>query len=133
MLSFAVNGVPDSSRAAGASHERVLLEASGLHAHAGCTTFRLTSSGPGGATERHEVTSPLLGTHNVENLLAALAVGLGLGLPLEALLAGVGRLSGTRSRLEPVPLRSPLTIARKPPSSSARSRNTRRPSRISPA
>lgn len=67
------------------------LDARNLFFHAGGTTFRL-----GG----HEVTSPLLGTHNVENLLAALAVARGLGHALEELLPAVSSLAGTRGRME---------------------------------
>lgn len=67
------------------------LDARDLFFHSGGTTFRLGD---------HEVTSPLLGTHNVENLLAALCVGIGLGIDLERLLAGVSALRATRSRME---------------------------------
>jgi UDP-N-acetylmuramoyl-tripeptide--D-alanyl-D-alanine ligase len=67
------------------------LDARDLYFHSGGTTFRLGD---------HEVTTPLLGTHNVENLLAALCVGLGLGIELESLLAGVAGLHTTRSRME---------------------------------
>ncbi len=61
--------------------------------HGGGTTFRLSG---------REVTSPLLGTHNVHNLLAALAVCTGLGIELDDLLPDVPALSGGRQRLERV-------------------------------
>ena len=63
--------------------------------HAGGTTFELDGV---------EITSPLLGTHNVQNLLAALAACRGLGLALEDVLPAVARLSGGRQRLERIEL-----------------------------
>ena len=59
--------------------------------HCGGTTFRLRG---------HEVTSPLLGLHNMHNLLAALAACRGLGLALDELLPAVSRLARGRRRLE---------------------------------
>jgi UDP-N-acetylmuramoyl-tripeptide--D-alanyl-D-alanine ligase len=72
------------------------LDARELLFHAGGTTFRLSGLG----LERHEVTSPLLGTHNVENLLAALCVVHGLGLPLVDVLPTISDLRPARSRME---------------------------------
>jgi UDP-N-acetylmuramoyl-L-alanyl-D-glutamate--2,6-diaminopimelate ligase len=54
----------------------------------------------GGA--RAAVRSPLLGTHNVENLLAAAAGAHGQGLPVDAIAPGLSRLSGVPGRLERV-------------------------------
>ncbi|MFT5287976.1 MAG: UDP-N-acetylmuramoyl-tripeptide--D-alanyl-D-alanine ligase [Planctomycetota bacterium] len=71
------------------------LDARKLYFHSGGTTFTLNG---------HEVTMPLLGTHNVQNLLAALAVCLGLGLTLEEVLPGVAQLHGSRQRMERVVL-----------------------------
>ncbi|MDF1798737.1 MAG: UDP-N-acetylmuramoyl-tripeptide--D-alanyl-D-alanine ligase [Planctomycetota bacterium] len=48
----------------------------------------------------HEVCLPALGTHNVQNLLAALAVCVGLGHRLEDVLPGVAEISGQSGRLE---------------------------------
>ncbi len=59
--------------------------------HAGGTTFRLG---------RREITSPLLGIHNIHNLLAGLAACHGLGVELDELLPAVARLSGGRRRME---------------------------------
>ena len=67
------------------------LNATDVWTHAGGTTFRL---------EGREVTSPLLGLHNVQNLLAALAACRGLGLELEEVLPAVSRLKAGRRRLE---------------------------------
>jgi UDP-N-acetylmuramoyl-tripeptide--D-alanyl-D-alanine ligase len=76
---------------AGGPEERGDLDATELHFHSGGTTFRL---------EGREVTSPLLGTHNVQNLLAALCVARGLGVPLEELLPAVATLRGGKQRME---------------------------------
>ena len=59
--------------------------------HAAGTTFRLRG---------HEITSPLLGVHNISNLLAAIAACEAVGLPLEKLLPSISRLSGGRRRME---------------------------------
>src|SRR6185436_3436734 len=67
------------------------LDARDVWSHPGGTTFRL---------EGREVTSPLLGLHNVQNLLAALAACRGLAIPLEDVLPGVSRLRACRRRLE---------------------------------
>ncbi|MFQ5426584.1 MAG: Mur ligase family protein, partial [Gaiellales bacterium] len=49
------------------------LDAREIVFHSGGTSFRIDGL---------EVTSPLLGTHNVQNLLAALCACRGLGIPL---------------------------------------------------
>ena len=67
------------------------LDAQDVWSHKGGTTFRL---------EGREVTSPLLGLHNVQNLLAALAACRGLGIPLEDVLPAVSKLRAGRRRLE---------------------------------
>lgn len=59
--------------------------------HAGGTTFRLRG---------REVTSPLLGLHNISNLLCALAACHGLGLELEELLPAISQLKGGSRRME---------------------------------
>jgi UDP-N-acetylmuramoyl-tripeptide--D-alanyl-D-alanine ligase len=79
----------------GSGAERGDLDARELYFHAGGTTFRLNG---------REVTSPLVGTHNVENLLAALCVAHGLGLELERLLPAVSNLRPTRARMERIEL-----------------------------
>ncbi len=75
----------------GTGAERGELDARDLHFHSGGTTFRLNG---------RKVDSPLLGTHNVENLLAALCAALGLGIAVEELLPAVPLLSPARSRME---------------------------------
>ncbi len=59
--------------------------------HAAGTTFRLRG---------HEITSPLLGVHNISNLLAAIATCEACGIPLEQLLPTISRLKGGRRRME---------------------------------
>ena len=63
--------------------------------HAGGTTFEL---------DGYEVTSPLLGLHNIHNLLAALAACRGLGVALADVLPAVSRLTPGRQRMERVRL-----------------------------
>lgn len=50
-----------------------------------------------------ELRSPLVGWHNLENLLCAIGCGLLLDLPLDALAAAAGAVSGVAGRLEAVP------------------------------
>jgi len=71
------------------------LKAESIVFHSGGTTFRL---------DGYEVTSPLLGTHNVQNLLAALCVSSGLGYTLEDVLPGISTLRGGAQRMERVEL-----------------------------
>jgi UDP-N-acetylmuramoyl-tripeptide--D-alanyl-D-alanine ligase len=51
-----------------------------------------------------EVTSPLVGTHNVENLLAALCVVRALGIALERVLPAIASLRPTQGRMERIEL-----------------------------
>lgn len=78
VVSFSVEGEGD-------------LDARDVWFHPAGTTFRLGEL---------EVTSPLLGLHNVQNLLAALALCQGLGLSLEELLPAVETLSTAKQRME---------------------------------
>lgn len=78
VLTFSVDGDGD-------------LDARDVWFHSGGTTFRL---------EGREITSPLLGLHNVQNLLAALAACRGLGIALDEVLPAISRLAPTRRRLE---------------------------------
>lgn len=78
VLTFSVDGEGD-------------LNATDVWFHAAGTTFRL---------EGQEVTFPMLGLHNLQNLLSALAVCRGLGVQLEELLPHVSTLSGGHRRLE---------------------------------
>ena len=84
----------------GAVGERGDLNATDLFFHPGGTNFRLNG---------REITSPLLGTHNVQNLLAALCVAQGLELSLDELLPAVASLPGSRQRMERMELEG-LTV-----------------------
>jgi UDP-N-acetylmuramoyl-L-alanyl-D-glutamate--2,6-diaminopimelate ligase len=55
---------------------------------------------PLGKLEFH---SPLVGRHNLENILNAVGVGVALEIPLEAIAAGIGSLDYVPGRLERVP------------------------------
>ncbi len=57
-----------------------------------------------------EITTPLLGRFNVQNVLAALAAGLALGLPGDALRSGLGSLRGVPGRLERVQAGQDFTV-----------------------
>ncbi|MBN2200200.1 MAG: UDP-N-acetylmuramoyl-L-alanyl-D-glutamate--2,6-diaminopimelate ligase [Candidatus Aminicenantes bacterium] len=63
------------------------------------TGLRITVDFPGGRTE---IASPLMGRHNLYNILAALATGLALNLPLSHITAGIAALRGVPGRLERV-------------------------------
>ncbi len=84
----------------GRGAERGDLDARALYFHSGGTTFKLDGLG----LEGHELTSPLLGTHNVENLLAALCAAEGLGLELTRVLPAVSSLRPAHSRMERIDL-----------------------------
>ncbi|MFT5283922.1 MAG: UDP-N-acetylmuramoyl-tripeptide--D-alanyl-D-alanine ligase [Planctomycetota bacterium] len=78
VLSFSINGEGD-------------LNATDVFFHSGGTVCRING---------HDVSFPLLGTHNVQNCLAALSVGIGLGLELEQMLPALSSLKGGRQRME---------------------------------
>ncbi len=67
------------------------LDARDVWFHAGGTTFKLGE---------REVTFPLLGLHNVQNLLAALAACEGLGFSRDEILPHVTHLTSSKRRLE---------------------------------
>lgn len=79
----------------GSGEKKGDLDATDLYFHSGGTTFRLNGQ---------EVTSPLLGTHNVQNLLAALCVCHGLSIPLVDVLPGVADLRDGPQRMERIAL-----------------------------
>ena len=67
------------------------FNASDVWFHSAGTTFRMGD---------YEVTSPLLGLHNVQNLLAALVTCVSLGFDLERCLSAVSTLKPSHRRLE---------------------------------
>lgn len=64
------------------------------------TDVQFEAEGTAFTLDGRRIHSPLLGVHNVQNLLAALAACQGLGFDLEQVLPGVGDLSGARGRME---------------------------------
>ncbi|MFT4537644.1 MAG: UDP-N-acetylmuramoyl-tripeptide--D-alanyl-D-alanine ligase [Planctomycetota bacterium] len=72
------------------------LNATDVWFHGGGTTFKLN--------DRYEITSPLLGLHTVQNLLAALGACVGMGLSLQSVLPAVSRLKTDRRRMERIEL-----------------------------
>ena len=101
-------GVDSPDAAALAEKARSRVQTFGLSEHAewraavlhvrGGTRFRVTRSG----NDLGEFTMVLPGAHNVRNALAAIAVGVDLGLDLEALRRGLAQFKGVRRRLEVV-------------------------------
>lgn len=78
------------------------FQARDLYFHDGGTSFRLivAPEWAGSGPRELDVASPLLGTHNVQNLLAALAACRAVGLELEEVLPAVRDLEGGRQRME---------------------------------
>jgi UDP-N-acetylmuramate: L-alanyl-gamma-D-glutamyl-meso-diaminopimelate ligase len=60
------------------------------------TTFRVVRAG----RDLGEFSMGLLGEHNVRNALAAIAIGVDLGLDIQALRTGLARFKGVKRRLE---------------------------------
>jgi UDP-N-acetylmuramoyl-L-alanyl-D-glutamate--2,6-diaminopimelate ligase len=57
-----------------------------------------------------EITTPLVGRFNVQNVLAALTAGIALGLPGDVLVRGLGSLRGVPGRLERVVAGQDFTV-----------------------
>jgi len=70
------------------------------------TTFHVIRRG----SDLGEFAMPLLGDHNVRNALAAIAVGIHVGLPLERLRRGLSEFKGVKRRLEVVGEARGITI-----------------------
>jgi len=68
---------------------------------------RFTAQTPAGPVA---LRSPLVGRHNVHNILAAVGVGLAQGVPLEAIAAGVAALKNVPGRFEQVDAGQPFTV-----------------------
>jgi UDP-N-acetylmuramoyl-L-alanyl-D-glutamate--2,6-diaminopimelate ligase len=78
------------------------LELRPRRARIGLAGIEATISTPSGELE---VRSPLVGAHNLENLLCAAGLALGLGLPLEAIARGLSGSAGAPGRLERIEAR----------------------------
>jgi UDP-N-acetylmuramoyl-L-alanyl-D-glutamate--2,6-diaminopimelate ligase len=90
-IGFTVKGVAGAALSA----DELRVDLNGLH-------FRLRTNAPL-EEELVWVTSPLIGQHNAENLLAALGLLAGSGIPLRELVALVPECAGAPGRLERVP------------------------------
>src|SRR5207248_8581628 len=91
VLGFTLRGAP-----------RAALSAEGLHSDLSGLRFRVRASAPL-ETQLGEVTSPLIGEHNAENLLAAIGILAGSGVPLREILRVIPEAAGAPGRLERVP------------------------------
>ncbi len=78
------------------------FDAHDIHFNGGGTSFRLTIAPEwaGEGPRELEISSPLLGTHSVQNLIAALAMCRVLGVELAEVLPQVRALEGGRQRME---------------------------------
>jgi UDP-N-acetylmuramoyl-L-alanyl-D-glutamate--2,6-diaminopimelate ligase len=94
-LPGAVGFTVAGAQGAALSADELRSDLSGLH-------FRLRTSSPL-AEELVWVSSPLIGQHNAENILAALGLLAGAGVPLRELVALVPEANGAPGRLERVP------------------------------
>jgi UDP-N-acetylmuramoyl-L-alanyl-D-glutamate--2,6-diaminopimelate ligase len=91
VLGFTVRGAPGAA-----------LSAEGVRSDLSGVRFRLRTAAPLDA-ELVDVQSPLLGAHNVENLLAAVGVLAGSGVPLRDIARVIPECAGAPGRLERVP------------------------------
>jgi UDP-N-acetylmuramate: L-alanyl-gamma-D-glutamyl-meso-diaminopimelate ligase len=101
-------GIDSPDAAALAAHARSRVQSFGLSSEAewraldvrpaNGTTFRVQRKG----NDLGEFSMPLLGDHNVRNALAAIAVGVDLGLDIDRLRAGLASFQGIKRRLEMV-------------------------------
>jgi UDP-N-acetylmuramoyl-L-alanyl-D-glutamate--2,6-diaminopimelate ligase len=85
----------------GSADVRIVEERSGL---SGSTVTLATSEGT------IEIATPLLGRFNVDNIAAATACAVALGLPAGAIRAGVAALRSVPGRLEPVERGQPFAV-----------------------
>jgi UDP-N-acetylmuramoyl-L-alanyl-D-glutamate--2,6-diaminopimelate ligase len=60
--------------------------------------------------ERQAVTSPLVGMFNVSNILAAVAVGISYGVPLETIARGIGKCDAVPGRFERINCGQPFLV-----------------------
>jgi UDP-N-acetylmuramate: L-alanyl-gamma-D-glutamyl-meso-diaminopimelate ligase len=79
-------------------NEGAMWRATDLQPATDATTFTLSREG----ADLGRWTVPLAGAHNVRNALAAVAVGVDVGLPLDALRTGLASFQGVKRRLEVV-------------------------------
>lgn len=86
-------------------HSKALLRGSGIDCHQGKTFFNVEYCG-----QKQSVASPLIGTHNVYNVLGAMGCGLSLGLTLEGMAEHLKDFSGVPGRLENIDCGQDFTV-----------------------
>ena len=109
-------GIDSADAAALQAHARSRVQTFGIsdgaewRAHdirsAAGTAFQVTRGG----SDLGEFTMPLLGDHNVRNALAAIAVGVDIGLPIDALRNALAEFKGVKRRLEVVGTANGITV-----------------------
>jgi UDP-N-acetylmuramoyl-tripeptide--D-alanyl-D-alanine ligase len=100
------DGYPDAVRYAASEDEGLDIRAENMTADAKGMSFDIVTK----AGERRRFTCALLGRHNVENITAAAAVALELGIPLDDIVPAVRALKPVRHRLEILPRGQGLTV-----------------------
>lgn len=95
---FALRGAAVEPASAGPEEEVPDLVASGLTFEASGTSFVLSGPMVGEPGEERRVSIPLLGRHQVQNVLAALTAGRALGVSLDALVASLPDLEPVAGR-----------------------------------
>lgn len=101
-----VNTIPNAVHYAVSDDKTLDVRAENLRADAGGLRFDIVTR----EGERESFTSSLLGAHTVENITAAIAVALRLGLPLRELPPAVRNLKPAKHRLELLPKGNGLTV-----------------------
>lgn len=86
-------------------HGQPLIAAKKLYARPGGTDFVLVIG-----QRQASINLPLPGEFNVYNALAAATVGIGLGLPIEAVVIGLRRVTAVPGRMEVVDVGQPFTV-----------------------
>ncbi len=100
------NRVPNAVKYAVTENATLDVRAENLRAEAGGLRFDIVTR----EGERETFTPSLLGAHNVENITAAVAVALRLGIPLYELPPAVRSLKPAKHRLEILPKGNGLTV-----------------------
>ncbi|HZB24342.1 MAG TPA: UDP-N-acetylmuramoyl-L-alanyl-D-glutamate--2,6-diaminopimelate ligase [Gaiellaceae bacterium] len=118
-----INGAPPAAVNVGDAYGRRLAAELARRGHERVTTFGLADEAdvrpdelvlsPAGAHIRVgelTLTTPLLGAHNVENVLAAVATARLVGASDDAICAGVARMGGVPGRMESVDAGQPFRV-----------------------
>ena len=74
------------------------------------TSFRMVTTGERFGDERVSIATPLVGAFNVSNALAAAALTLAAGAPVDAVKEGINALEAVPGRFEPVDQGQPFTV-----------------------